>query len=303
MKRRVRSLHRIPVAIAGVVFGCLIYLYLTLPDVRPLARENPSTTAFIELRAREARAAGESPRRVHRWVGYSRISPTLKRAVLVAEDAGFWDHEGVDYYELRRSLEIAWKQGTLRGASTITQQLAKNLYLSPSRNPLRKFRELIIARRLEAELEKTRIFELYLNLIEWGDGVYGIDAAADTYFHGTSAGLNPTQSALLAAAIINPRVLNPGKPSARLAARQRLILRRMNVGAVPTPGTGAAPHGPIEEESVAPGENHVDVQAPVEPSPPVPVEPELETPPSSEPPPEEAPIGPDGAGTAPVAGP
>jgi monofunctional biosynthetic peptidoglycan transglycosylase len=274
---------------AGVAFGCLAYLYLTLPDVRPLARKNPSTTAFIELRAREARAAGDEPQRRQRWVGYGRISPSLKRAVLVAEDAGFWDHEGVDYYELRRSLELAWRSGQLRGASTITQQLAKNLYLSPSRNPLRKFRELIIARRLEAELEKGRIFELYLNVIEWGDGIYGIDAAAQTYFKTASASLGPAQSALLAAAIINPRVLNPGRPTARLNARQRLILRRMRVESAGASESGAVSHGPIEE---APAREPDRIEPPEELSPEPEADPPLEDAlPSTpiEPPPFEAP--------------
>src|SRR6267143_2517694 len=116
------------------------------------------------------------------------ISPSLKRAVLVAEDAAFWQHDGVDYAELQKSIELDWARGQLlRGASTITQQLAKNLYLSPSRNPLRKLRELIIARRLEAELKKARILELYLNVIEWGDGIYGVEAAARTYFGSSAA--------------------------------------------------------------------------------------------------------------------
>ncbi len=121
----------------------------------------------------------------------------------------------------------------MRGGSTITQQLAKNLYLSPSKNPLRKFRELIIARRLEAELSKRRILELYLNVIEWGDGVYGAEAAARLYFHKPAAALGAAESALLAGAIINPRVLNPGRPVGRLVRRQQLILRRM--GAVTPP--------------------------------------------------------------------
>ena len=115
----------------------------------------------------------------------------------------------------------------MRGASTITQQLAKNLYLSPSRNPYRKVTELIIARRLEAELTKARILELYLNLIEWGDGIWGAEAAAETYFGVTAGALSPEQAALLAGAIINPRELNPGKPNARLLQRQQIILRRM----------------------------------------------------------------------------
>ena len=164
---------------AAIAFGCVAYAYLTLPDVRPLAKENPTSTAFTKLRAREARAEGRTPKHVQRWIAYRRISPALTRAVLVAEDAAFWQHEGVDYDELQKSIELDWARGQLtRGASTITQQLAKNLYLSPSKNPLRKFRELIIARRLEAELSKQRILELYLNVIEWGYGIYGADAAA-----------------------------------------------------------------------------------------------------------------------------
>jgi len=212
----------------GVGFGCLCYVYLTLPDVRPLRTDNPATTAFIELRAREAMAHGEAPRRMQRWTGYGHISQDLKRAVLVAEDDAFWQHEGVDFEQMQESFVLDWAQGRfLRGGSTITQQLAKNLYLSPSRNPVRKLRELIIARRLEAELSKRRILELYLNVIEWGDGVYGAEAAAERYFHISASMLGPEDSAMLAAAIVNPRLLSPAHPSARLRRRQQLILRRM----------------------------------------------------------------------------
>ena len=152
--------------VAATGFAYLVYYYLTLPDVRPLRTSNPDTTAFIELRAREAREAGRPVRRVQQWVSYSRMSQDLKRAVLVAEDDAFWRHEGVDFEQLQQSLELDWARGRfMRGGSTITQQLAKNLYLSPSKNPVRKLRELIIARRLEAELPKSRILELYLNVI------------------------------------------------------------------------------------------------------------------------------------------
>ena len=218
----------------GVAFGCFVYVYLTLPDVRPLLRSNPNTTAFMDLRASEAAARGDKPLHNQRWMSYSHISPDLKRAVLVAEDDAFWQHEGVDFDQLQESLEVDWRRGRmLRGGSTITQQLAKNLYLSPSKNPIRKLRELIIARRLEAELSKRRILELYLNVIEWGDGIYGAEAAARAYFHVSAANLDPQQSALLAAAIVNPRLMNPSHPTARLKRRQMLILRRM--GAVSPP--------------------------------------------------------------------
>jgi len=217
-------------AIPALGFAIVAYAYLTLPDVRSLRTTNPSTTAFMDLRAREAQARGVPVKKVMRWQSYGRIARDLKRAVLVAEDDAFWQHEGVDFEQLEDSIEIDWRRGRFsRGASTITQQLAKNLYLSPSRSPLRKFREWIIARRLEVELPKSRILEIYLNVIEWGDGVYGAEAASRTYFHESASELSPDQAALLAAAIINPRVYSPAHPTARLLRRQQLILRRMGV--------------------------------------------------------------------------
>jgi monofunctional glycosyltransferase len=217
-------------AVPAIGFALLAYAYLTLPDVRALKTSNPTTTAFMQLREREARAKGRAPRRVQRWVSYGRISPHLKRAVLVAEDDAFWQHEGVDFEQLQESLETDWARGRFsRGGSTITQQLAKNLYLSPSKNPLRKLREWVIARRLEAELKKARILELYLNVIEWGDGIYGVESASRAYFSKSAADLGPSEAALLAAAIVNPRVLNPAHPTVRLIRRQQLILRRMGM--------------------------------------------------------------------------
>ena len=244
--------------LAGAVaigFAYLAYSYVTLPDVRSLARTNPGTTAFMEIRDQEARDRFKEPKRIHKWVNYNRISPHLKRAVLVAEDASFWDHDGVDYVELQKSIELDWARGQLtRGASTITQQLAKNLYLSPSRNPLRKLRELVIARRLEAELKKARILELYLNLIEWGDGIYGIEAAAREYFATSAAALGPAESALLAGAIINPRLLNPHHPTPRLLRRQQIILGRM--GRVDPPSEVASGElDPPRDKHEAPPEN------------------------------------------------
>lgn len=234
-----KRVARVMVGGLGLAFGCVCYAYLTLPDVRPLRTANPDRTAFMELRARQALARGETPRRVQRWTTYTRISPELKRAVLVAEDDAFWQHEGVDFDQLQESLEVDWRRGRLlRGGSTITQQLAKNLYLSPSKNPVRKLRELIIARRLEAELTKKRILELYLNVIEWGDGIYGAEAAARTYFRTSAAALDASQASLLAAAIANPHLMNPQHPTARLRRRQMLILRRM--GAVIPPAETAS---------------------------------------------------------------
>lgn len=225
-----RRVLRATLAVTTLGFAYLIYTYLTLPDVRPLASSNPATTAFIELRKRQAADEGRTLQIRQQWVPYSRISNTLRRAVLVAEDSAFFDHEGVDFKELRASLEVNWEEGKFtRGASTITQQLAKNLYLSPSRNPVRKLKELMITRRLEAALTKRRILEIYLNVIEWGDGIFGAEAASRTYFGKSASALSAEESALLAGAIINPREHSPAKPTRRLLRRQQIIVRRMGV--------------------------------------------------------------------------
>jgi monofunctional glycosyltransferase len=252
MRKRgvMRKLGRAVAALFGAGFVYAAFIYLTLPDVRPLRTANPDTTAFMELRARERRAKGAAPKKVQRWVPYSRISGNLKRAVLVAEDSGFWQHEGIEFEQMKESIEANIERLEFaRGGSTITQQLAKNLYLSPSKNPIRKVREILIARRLEAELSKQRIFELYLNVIEWGDDIYGAEAAARTYFGKSAAHLGPQESALLAGAIINPHVHSPDQPTARLRRRQQMILQRM--GAVTPP--------PVVAES--PAAKPVDIPA------------------------------------------
>jgi monofunctional biosynthetic peptidoglycan transglycosylase len=177
-------------------------------------------------------------------VPYRRIADSLKRAVQVTEDNLFWQHDGIDVEQIRESLERDLEQRALsRGGSTITQQLAKNLYLSPSKNPVRKLRELLIARRMEASLTKTRIFEIYLNVIEWGDGIYGAEAAARRYFGKPASALTADESAVLAACIINPRMMNPSHPTPRLARRQKLILGRMGI-VTPPPELPPAPGPP-----------------------------------------------------------
>jgi monofunctional biosynthetic peptidoglycan transglycosylase len=246
-----RILH-IGAGVGAVTFGVLAYVYLTLPDVRSLATKNPTSTAFMELREREAAAAGRPVRRVQRWVPYSRISINLRRAVLAAEDSAFFEHEGIDIAEIKKSIQTSIEKGeSLRGASTITQQLAKNLYLSPSRDPLRKVRELMITWRLEAALPKARILEIYLNVIEWGDLVWGAEAAARTYFGVPASALSREQAALLAGAIINPRVYSPANPRGRLLRRQQIILARMPgyepPAPMPIPVPVASPDQPTEE--------------------------------------------------------
>jgi monofunctional biosynthetic peptidoglycan transglycosylase len=264
-----RRFGRASAATAAFVFLYIAFIYLTLPDVRDLRTKHLESTAFMSLRAREARANGRAPRRVHQWVPYNRISPHLKRAVLVAEDAGFWGHEGIDLLEIRKALESGEGVTQMRGASTITQQLAKNLYLSPSRNPFRKLTELLITRRLEHELSKTRIFELYLNSIEWGDGIWGAEAAARTYFGIPASAVAPDQAALMAGAIVNPRVLNIASPNARLRARQRIIRARM--GNITPPPVIARP-APAEALPPAAPEMEPDEEPTPEPLPDTPVD-------------------------------
>ena len=252
MRRRAAS---IAIGLAAACFALLAYVFLTLPDVRPLATRNPATTAFIELRAREAVDLGRKPRRAQRWVRYEAISANLRKAVLVAEDDAFWTHDGVDVEQLKESIEANLEKGkAARGGSTITQQLAKNLYLSPSKNPLRKLRELLIARRLEASLSKRRILEIYLNVIEWGNGIYGAEAASRAYFGKSAAALSPEEAALLAGAIINPRVHSPAHPTARLRRRQQIILRRMGLVTPPeeAPEVPEPPPPPTDQLEAVP---------------------------------------------------
>ena len=268
-------------------------MYVRLPDVRELRKVNPKTTAFMELREREAAQQGHQLRHYQIWVPYTRISQNVKRAVLVAEDDAFWQHEGIDMEQLKISIRNDIEKGKpIRGGSTITQQLAKNLYLSPSRDPVRKLRELIIARRLEAELSKARIFEIYLNVIEWGDGIWGVEAAARSYFGTSAASLSPAQAALLAGAIINPRTFSPAHPNTRLLRRQRIILSRMGgyqpPTAVPVIDNGPQPSDVHQEEN-APSEEY-SAPADAEPSaaePTEPTEPSAPTEPSEPPAPKQ----------------
>ena len=160
------------------------------PTPASLRRQNPKTTAFIELRRREAAAAGKPFRLSWSWRSLDRISPFLRRAVIHTEDAKFFKHEGVDWEAVRQTAERDWQEKSLRrGGSTITQQVAKNLYLSPSRNPVRKLRELLITWRLEENLSKERILEIYLNIAEWGPGVFGAEAAARRWYGVSAADL------------------------------------------------------------------------------------------------------------------
>jgi monofunctional biosynthetic peptidoglycan transglycosylase len=214
--------------LAGLILIWVLAEYLSVPDVSALARQNPETTALIERRQAEYRARKEKVERCQFWVPFSQISPYLKRAVLVAEDISFYEHGGYDLAEIKRAIKINLKEKRFaRGASTLTQQLAKNLYLSTSKNPLRKLRELFIALALEKHLSKRRIFELYLNNIEWGKGLYGVEAAALNYYDKAAADLLPDEAARLAAMIPDPLHLTPFDSSRFFERKRRLILTRM----------------------------------------------------------------------------
>jgi len=204
------------------------YEWLTFPNVAPLAKEMPKTTAFMDIRREQLRAEGKDATLSYEPVPYTRISPYLRRAVLVAEDNDFYEHGGVDVKAMTEALQRDWARKRMtHGGSTITQQLAKNLYLSPSRNPIRKVKEYFLARSLENHLTKKRILELYLNVVEMGERVYGAEAASQFYFHKPASALTANEAALLAGCLPNPRVMVPGAPNKRLRARQRMILSRL----------------------------------------------------------------------------
>jgi monofunctional biosynthetic peptidoglycan transglycosylase len=221
-------------ALLGLVAAAawLAYEAWTWPRVSELARRPPRTTAFIERYRAEQRAAGASGGVQWTWAPYAAISPYVKRAVVVAEDIRFFAHQGVDLDEVEDALERAVERKAMpRGASTITQQLAKNLWLSPSRSPLRKVREAILAWQLERTLSKRRILELYLNVAEFGPGVYGVEAAARRYFGRSAAELGPLEAARLAAALPSPRTWHPGSTSRAYEAHVARVLRRMEQAA------------------------------------------------------------------------
>ncbi len=231
----------------GAVLFWMLYEFLTFPNLEKLRKEDPTTTSMIEFRLNEARADGKEPKKYMIWMPIERISPNLAKAVLAGEDSRFIEHHGFDWDAIENAWNEAQKEAekeaksegdndendwipTLpsfkRGASTITQQLVKNLYLSEERSFLRKGREAVITYFIERTLDKKRILEIYLNVIEWGDGVYGAEAASRYYFKKSAADLSPNEAAYLSAMIPSPlNVFNPKKNPKRLARRQKIILR------------------------------------------------------------------------------
>jgi monofunctional biosynthetic peptidoglycan transglycosylase len=228
-------------ALLGMVLYAL-YVLRGLPpaaEVRALATRNPGETGVMRQRKEEALAAKRKPRTDQIWTPISRVSRNLIHAVIVAEDAKFFGHEGVDWDAVKESLEkdIA-RRRFAAGGSTITQQLAKNLFFSTHKSVTRKLRELVVARWLEADLSKKRILELYLNVIEWGDGVYGAEAAARRYYGKSAAELDPEQAAGLAAMIVKGTLI----PNTRIKKRmKRVRVSRQHFQKYMPPPFGPAP--------------------------------------------------------------
>ena len=233
--------------VLGIVVGAIGWEAIMFVRVLTLRNGNPSSTSLIDTRIKEAKAKGQQPRREQVWVPLDRISPNLQRAVLAGEDTNFLTHHGFDYEAIQKAFEQAQREAAReakaegedddwlpslpefkRGGSTISQQLAKNLYLSSQRSFFRKGQEAALTIMLERTLTKRRILEIYLNVIEWGDGIYGAEAASQRYFRKPASALSATEAAYLSAMIPNPRtVFNPQINPRRVARRQRIILRGM----------------------------------------------------------------------------
>ncbi|MEJ7624720.1 MAG: biosynthetic peptidoglycan transglycosylase [Pyrinomonadaceae bacterium] len=255
----------IALILAGAVLVWLIYEVVTFPSISRLHNDNPTTTSMIEHRLSQAVAEGREPRKFMIWTPIEQISPNLQKAVLAGEDSRYFTHDGFDWDAIQRAWDEAVNEGEResreeceaeakaaktpvkecatdrnddwippmpsfkRGASTVTQQLSKNLFLSEDRNFMRKGREAVYTYFLERQLSKKRILEIYLNVIEWGDGIYGAEAASRNYFRKSASDLTRDEAAFLSAMIPSPlNIFNPAKNRKRVDRRQKVILRGMN---------------------------------------------------------------------------
>lgn len=258
-----RMLFFVFIVLAGLIASQFVY-----PDISKLKKENPKKTAFMKYREEEWRREGKKYKVIQKWTPLRGISPYLVKAVLIGEDDKFWQHEGFDYEAMQKAIEKDIKAKKFKlGGSTISQQLAKNLYLSPSKNPVRKIREAIITWRIERALSKKRILELYLNVAEWGDrGVFGIEAASKNYYGKSASALGPEEAARLASVLPNPRKFNPLGAQRYVVHRSNLIYNIMvrrgivvpefeeleeSQETAETPEVPEAPPAPIEETKPA----------------------------------------------------
>lgn len=242
-----RIFRMFALAVLGITVGAILYEAFMFVRVYRLRSNNPTSTSLMDIRANEAKEKGRPVKREQIWVPLDQISTNLQRAVLAGEDTNFATHRGFDYEAIRNAWDQAQREAAReakkegedddwlpslpefkRGGSTISQQLAKNLYLSSQRSLFRKGQEAALTVMLERSMNKRRIFEIYLNVIEWGDGIYGAEAASRRYFRKSASALNANEAAFLSAMIPNPRtVLNPQTNPRRVARRQRIIMRGM----------------------------------------------------------------------------
>jgi len=244
------------------VGAVLFYWLLEMPDISALRGTNPTVTALMEARQIQAKAKGRTIERHWTWVPLSRISPSLRQAVVEGEDASFFTHEGFDWEGIKDAALYNFEAGKLkRGGSTITQQLAKNLYLSSERSLLRKAREALITRSLEQHLTKERILELYLNVAEWGHDVYGAEAAARHHFKKSSRDLTADEAAWLAAVLPAPRRYDPIRKTTFLARRHNRIFKQITRGSPQPPHLEPAPKTePDSEPELEPDQDSAEPQ-------------------------------------------
>lgn len=236
--RRINKTKVVGVALLAAVAASLLYLFGLFVMVLWLSVKNPSSSAFMKATLNELRASDPKASIKYQWVPYDQISNNLKRAVVASEDSGFVAHEGVEWEAIRKAWEYNQKQADRgnskrRGGSTITQQLAKNLFLSGSRSYLRKGQELILAYMLELVMSKERILELYLNIAQWGTDVFGAQAAAQHYFKTSAGRLSQYQSARLASMLPNPAYYDKHRNTSYLGSRTGTIQKRMHQVAIP----------------------------------------------------------------------
>lgn len=232
LSNKINWIRKNKILSAFIFFSFIIGIqYLSLPNnsLQSLRKNNPGKTAMMQQREEEASFANKKYFIQQKWVPLSRISKHLVNAVIVSEDGMFFEHDGIDWYELGESLEKNLEKGkAARGGSTISQQLSKNLYLSTSKDPIRKLKELIITLRMERTLSKRRILEIYLNVIEWGNGIFGVEAAAQKYFKKSAFQLTREEAAQLAATIPSPRRNQPNVLNKYVLRRSSIILSRMS---------------------------------------------------------------------------
>jgi monofunctional glycosyltransferase len=232
VSRYIQLIKRNPIKSLLIFFLVVLVLQvLVLPydSVRQLKTKNAGETAFMREHEGNAKEKNRPFRKMQYWIPLRSIPQDAIDAVIVSEDGTFWSHHGFDWFEFKESIERNFEEGrAVRGASTITQQLVKNLYLSSSKNPLRKIKEWILTWYMEQQLGKSRILEIYFNVIEWGDGVYGIEAASHYYFDKPASSLNREECARLAAIIPSPRKHRADVDSKYVLRRSNLILERMD---------------------------------------------------------------------------